>query len=238
MPLGELIGRGASSEVYAWTADTVVKLFVPQFEELANVELERTRAVHAAGPPCPAVHDIVEVDGRPGLILDRLTGPSLFFERGAASTLAHIHAELHDVAPRGLPQLADTLSSWGIEGMATGSSLFHGDLHPANVLRHDGRWHVIDWSNGHVAPPAADVACSVLSIGYRGMRGADASVDVHRRRVRAADRYLETYRSLRPEALADLPTWLTTIGRLLLDREPDTAFADELAVRWIDPSLH
>jgi aminoglycoside phosphotransferase (APT) family kinase protein len=103
------------------------------------------------------------------------------------------------------------------------------------VLRHGDRWLVIDWSNGHLAPPAADVACSVLAIGYRGMRDPDASLEWHRRRVRAAERYLETYRMLRPEALTDLPMWLSIVGRLLLAREPDTAFADEMRARWISP---
>jgi hypothetical protein len=78
------------------------------------------------------------------------------------------------------------------------------------------------------------VARSVLSIGYRGMRGPAVSADMHRLRVRAAERYLDTYRTLRPEALADLPLWLSTIGQLLLAREPDTAFAEELTARWID----
>jgi Phosphotransferase enzyme family len=183
----------------------------------------------------PRVHGMVEVDGRPGVIFDRLAGPSLFFERGAAATLAHLHVELHDLPPPVLPQLTDTLSSRGIVGMPRGRSVFHGDLHPANVLFDEGRWRVIDWSNAHLAPPAADVAGSVLSIGYRGMRGRAASLDWHRQRVRAAERYLDTYTTVRPEALADLPMWLSTIGRLLLAREPDTAFADELTERWIDP---
>src|SRR5215203_5764480 len=121
MPLGELIGRGVSSEVYGWTANTVVKLFKPQFESLAAGEFERTRAVHAADAPCPGVHGLVEVEGRTGLILDRLAGPSLLSERGSLSTLAHIHAALHDLPAPALPQLADTLSSWGIDG-AEGSA--------------------------------------------------------------------------------------------------------------------
>jgi hypothetical protein len=67
----------------------------------------------------------------------------------------------------------------------------------------------------------------VLSIGHRGMRGPAVFVDMHRLRVRAVERYLDTYRTLRPEALADLPLWLSTIGQILLAREPDTAFAEE-----------
>jgi Ser/Thr protein kinase RdoA (MazF antagonist) len=149
--------------------------------------------------------------------------------------LAHLHVELHELPAPELPQLNDTLAAWGITGTEPGRSLFHGDFHPGNVLRHEGRWQVIDWSNGHLASPAADVACSVLAIAYRGLRGADASLDAHRRRGRAAERYLDTYRTLRPTALRDLPMWLATIGRLLLSQEPDTAFADELTSRWIDP---
>jgi Ser/Thr protein kinase RdoA (MazF antagonist) len=233
--LGELVGWGVSSDVYAWTPGTVVKLLRPGFEALAAVEHERATAIHAAGAPCPAVHALVELDGRPGVVFDRLDGPSLLGERGAAATLAHLHVAVHDLPAPDLPQLADTLASWAIGGMESGRSLFHGDLHPGNVLRHADRWLVIDWSNGHLAPPAADVACSVLSIGYRGLHGPGASPEVLHRRVRAAERYLDTYRTLRPAALLDLPRWLTTIGRLLLEREPDLAFADDLRSRFIDP---
>ncbi|MET0325802.1 MAG: phosphotransferase [Ilumatobacteraceae bacterium] len=231
--LGELVGRGVSSDVHAWTEGTVIKLFRPRFEALAAVEHERSAAIHAAGAPCPAVHAMVRVDGRTGVVFDRLGGPSLLGERGAAATLARLHVELHDLPAPQVPQLSETLASWGIDGTEPGASLFHGDLHPGNVLRHGDRWQVIDWSNGHLAPPAADVACSVLAIGYRGVRAADASIEVHRRRLRAAERYLDTYRALRPSALHDLPTWLTTIGRILLEREPDLAFADEMTSRWI-----
>ena len=66
---------------------------------------------------------------------------------------------------------------------------------------------MIDWSNGHLAPPAADVACSVLSIGYRGTRSSDAAAST---RIvvapAAAERYLDTVpRASSGGALADLP---------------------------------
>jgi hypothetical protein len=235
--LGELVGEGVSSEVYSWTTGKVVKLFRPPFRGLAAVEHQRARAVHDAGAPSPGVHELVEVGGRRGVVFDRLAGPDLLGERGAMDALALLHAAVHDLpAPDrpDLPELADTLASRGIEGMERGSSLFHGDFHPGNVLHHHGRLLVIDWSNGHRAPAAADVACSVLSIGYRGVHGADASRHVHERRVRAAERYLDTYSARRPAVARDVPTWIAVIGRLLLEQEPDLAFADELAARWLE----
>ena len=218
--------QGVTSDVYAWTAGTVATLFKPRFEARAGIEYQRASAVHAAGAPRPAVHDMIEVDGRAGVVFDQLARPSLLGERDAAFTLAHLHVALHDLPPPDLPQLADTLASRGIDGRAYGRSLFHGDLHPGNVLRHTDRWHVIDWSNGRPVPAAADVACSVLAIGYRSLHGTEASPDVHRRRVRAAERYLDTYRALSPAAMRDFPDWIDPIGRLLLTQEPDLAFAD------------
>src|SRR6185503_1171948 len=85
--LGELIGQGVSSEVYAWTPGTVAKLFRPQFRALAGVEYERARGAHAAGASCPAVHELIDVGGRPGVVFDRLDGPSLFAERHSVTEL-------------------------------------------------------------------------------------------------------------------------------------------------------
>jgi Ser/Thr protein kinase RdoA (MazF antagonist) len=231
---GELVGEGVSSTIHAWGEGRVVKLFRPGFEDLAAVELERARAVHEAGVPSPAVHELVEVDGRPGVVFDRLDGPSLLRSRDAGPLTAQVHVEVHGLSVPGLPQLADTLAGRGISGLDAGRAVFHGDLHPGNVLRHGSRWCVIDWSNAHLAPPAADVACTMLAIGYRALPASRADEEVHRRRMSVADRYLGAYRERRPGALHDLATWMAVIGRLLLEQEPDTAFADELRARWLE----
>ena len=235
--LGDELGRGVSSRVYAWGDGRVVKVFEPEFASLAPTEAERAAAVHRAGVPSPAVHGSVDVDGRVGIVFDRLDGPSAMREPGAGELVARLHVAVHDVdvgAADGLPQLADTLSGMGAPGLRAGHAVFHGDFHPGNVMRHRGTWTVIDWSNAHLAPPAADVACSVLAIGFRGLRDdhPDAARH-HRRRLRVADEYLATYRALRPSAVEDLLVWTTVIGRLLLEREPAIAYADELRARWI-----
>lgn len=236
--LGELVGAGASSTVHAWTPGRVVKLFRPGFEAQAAGEARRARALAAAGVPCPAVHELLEIDGRIGIVFDRVHGRSALGRRDGAAITARVHVDLHDViAPEDLPRLVDTLAERGITGLPDGDRVYHGDFHPGNILHDGAGWSVIDWSDAHRAHPAADVACSILAIGYRGLRDGPTADDAHRRRARAADHYLDTYAALRPRVLDDLHRWTSAIGTLLLELEPDTAFADDLRRRWITPEV-
>ena len=76
--LGEKIGEGAFADVHAWAPGQVVKLFkagVPR--RLGWHEARMTRAVFAAGAPAPEVFGEVTLDGRFGIVLPRLDGPTL-----------------------------------------------------------------------------------------------------------------------------------------------------------------
>ena len=237
---GELLGAGATCRVYEWGTDQVVKVYRRAFASLAAVELERAGAIHLAGVPSPAVHGVVAIDGRAAVLFDRVEGSSLLDElfAGTRTTAevgqmtAELHVEIHDHHVGGLPQLADTLAQRGIAGLPHGAAPFHGDFHPANILKHGERYVTIDWSNAHLAPPAADVACSRLAIGYRGLRADHPDLDqVRRTRREIADAYADAYRAARPDVFDDVPKWFAAIGRLLLEQEPDTADADELRAR-------
>lgn len=233
--LGERIGWGGTCDVHDWGGGLVVKLFKPEFDHLAAMEAERASAVHSAGVPCPAVHDLVTVNDRIGLVFDRVAGPWALGWPDAAAITARVHVAIHDVeAPAALPRLTDRLADLGVYGLPDGDRIFHGDLHPGNVLADGDSWSVIDWSGAHVGPLTADVASSVLTIGYRGLRDGPKAMAVHELRIRAADSYLRHYTALRPGSLDDLRRWTTAIGTLLLEIEPDTAFADDLRQRWID----
>src|SRR2546430_14653222 len=113
--LSELVrlGAGREAEVFALDADRVLRL---AFSESQREDMKREalvlEAAHAAGAPVPAVHQAVTIDGRPGLIVDRLDGPDLlamlgrrpWLVRSVANTLGRVHAHLHRVAaPRELP---------------------------------------------------------------------------------------------------------------------------------------
>ena len=71
---GKLIGKGFTAQVYAWGDGRVLKLF-ESWRPAAKVEREFTitRAVHAAGLPVPAAHELVEVHRRPLGVVGSIT---------------------------------------------------------------------------------------------------------------------------------------------------------------------
>src|SRR5262245_58278732 len=119
-----LVGKGFCSDVYAWGHGRVLKLFhrwIPRTR--AEQECAATRAVHAAGVPAPAAFEVIEVEGRCGIVLERIDGVSLLGHTqgrpwaifGAVRLLAELHDRIHrSPAPAGLRALRDRLAA-GIE---------------------------------------------------------------------------------------------------------------------------
>src|SRR5258707_8850866 len=76
--LGEKINQGGTADIHAWAPGQVVKLFKEGFPpQLGQQEARMTRAVFAAGAPAPEVFGEGTLDGRFGIVLGRLDGPTL-----------------------------------------------------------------------------------------------------------------------------------------------------------------
>lgn len=170
---GALIANGRTAEIFAWGQDetAVLKLFRPEFNaDTANYEVRVARAVSAAsggaGAPtfsAPAVLDVVQVEGRTGIIYERAHGLTLYawwlqrpFRRlfSAAHHMAEIHAAMHSAPLAGagdLPRqrerlakkihraalLSDTLkarAAAALNNLPEGAALCHGDFHPLNII--------------------------------------------------------------------------------------------------------
>lgn len=185
--LGEKIGEGGFSEVYAWAPGQVVKLFKRGVsQQLSQHEAQKTRAIFAAGAPAPDVLDEVTLEGRFGIVLQRLDGPTLLqLSRSGAMTtaqtgavLASLSMAIHRVSP---PREALFLRDWLgalqlsggmvpepiatgilalIERLRPGDGLCHGDLHPGNVIMTAEGPRVVDWTSAVRAPAAFDLACT------------------------------------------------------------------------------
>lgn len=75
IPLDQPIAYGRTAEIYAWQHDHVIKLFHDWFSlENIQYELRLASAVHASGLPVPAVGSIIQVNGRNGLLYQRVDG--------------------------------------------------------------------------------------------------------------------------------------------------------------------
>ena len=185
--LGGKIGEGAWSDVHAWAPGQVVKLFKAGFTRRHSWwEARMTRAAFAAGAPAPEVFDEVTVEGRFGVVLQRLDGPTLLqLSRSGAMTpeqtgaiLATLAISVHRTAPPPdvlplrdteagssrlsggmLPEHIATGILTLIERLAPGDGLCHGDLHPGNVIMTADGPRLIDWGGATRAPAGLDLAC-------------------------------------------------------------------------------
>ncbi len=189
---GRLIGRGQSGEVFWLDERRVLKLFFPHVA-LHTVEREQiaSAAAHARGLLVAEPFEIVRVDDRYGLIVQRLDGPVLLRKVGKrplGMTLAlialarwqsRLHAQPVDAALPSLRavldnQLASSIADRRAVAAATriaidggaGDRLCHGDLHFGNIIATPQGLAAIDWAKANIGVPEADVARSELLIRY------------------------------------------------------------------------
>jgi hypothetical protein len=181
-----LVDKGFCSDVYAWGPGRVLKLVHgADAGERADREFTATRAVHGAGIPAPAAYEVVEVEGRRGIVFERIDGVSLLKYTqarpwtifGAVRLLAELHAQIHRcTAPAGLPTLRERIAvrieasdspeadkHAALERLADlpdGTALCHGDFHPDSLLLTARGPIVIDWSSASRGDPLGDVACT------------------------------------------------------------------------------
>lgn len=188
------IAEGRTAEIYAYGAGRILKLLRPGFPPgLIQQEQFITTAIVQAGIAAPKIYGVTEVDGRPGIIYQRIDGPSLLGVmeqqplrlRQHAALLARLHADLHTHsypnAPQGttrqkhilarqiqaaqvLPEAVRSAVLALLERLPDGDTLCHNDFHPLNVLMGPDGPVTIDWESLSLGSPCADVARSSLTI--------------------------------------------------------------------------
>jgi uncharacterized protein (TIGR02172 family) len=184
----ELLGVGRTAEVYAYGEGKVLKLYMGWMpHDAIEKEFANNRYVAALGVNAPEAFDLVEVEGRRGIVFRRLSGSSMLkviaakpWRIGAeAIRLARSHADLHAVAAadgmksqvdeishniRATPFLSDDEKSRVLTYLASlplGDKLCHGDYHPGNIII-DHQYWIIDWMVACSGNPACDVARTML----------------------------------------------------------------------------
>jgi Ser/Thr protein kinase RdoA (MazF antagonist) len=186
------VAQGREAEMFAWGDGKVLRLLRPGFNPATlETEVRGLELAHKHGVPVPQPGERVSIDGRSGVVLERIEGTDLLTELGrapwtvfrAARMCGSVHAQMHGcrVDDEQLPtlrsklalQLASPLVPPELAGIARkrldqlpdGAVLCHYDFHPANVIRGPQGPVVIDWPNATRGAPEADIARTLLLLG-------------------------------------------------------------------------
>lgn len=246
---GRLIGQGRTAEIFEWKDNQVLKLFLEGFPAAGvKREAQVTEAVHKAGLPVPAVEGVVEVDGRVGIVFERVEGPTMLEDMMSqpwklaryARMMAELQAEMHSREIAALPSLREDLE--GVVGsqarmpenvrhiledalqLPDGNTVLHGDFHPENVIMSSRGPVIIDWSEAKRGNPLADAARTWFLLRMAApLPGTKMQWLIKLIRRWFYSMYSKHYRELRPYSEQELTAWRLPViaARLFFDSIPE-----------------
>lgn len=244
------LAEGRTAEIYAWNDHQILKLYRDWCpSDWVEYESRIARAVYDAGVPSPATGDIVDMQGRRGLLYERLEGISMLQDLNGrpwtflkhARALAELHVKINELSIEGLPSYKDGLEysirrashlsddlrdkALGLlEALPDGKQVCHGDYHPGNVLITKRGLVAIDWMTARSGSRWADVSRTnlLLSIGVKGV-GRQVKPFVRMLVGLFHRSYLARYIALSPDSQQELERWtpVAAAARLNEDIAPE-----------------
>lgn len=188
--LGIRLGSGRAAEVFEFGTGRIIKLLrEPGTGESLNREAAAQTAAREAGVAAPAVFGLEQVDGRHGIVMERIEGLDglTAIDRkpwrvwAVGRDVGRLHRQLSQVsAPQGLRTVRQIVtdrieSSPRVPASARerlrriaslapdGDRLCHLDFHPGNVIESPAGPVVIDFANAASGHPTADHARSLMT---------------------------------------------------------------------------
>ncbi len=242
MEKGRFLGNGVTSEVYKWGQDKVLKLFFEKYstDDWVNHEADVGHMVHQAGIDTPAVYDKVEIDGRKGIIYQRIYGKSITEQLMTEpwnlyyyiQRMADLQFNIHAFSSNGLLSQKERFtfmigcSSYLLgdrearileymESLPAGTSICHGDLYFNNIIVSGAKLVPIDWNGAYIGNPLGDVARTYLMINSptvpAGMPEAFAMFFCYPKYL-ASCTYLNAYLKLTDAKFEDIDAWMLPVA--------------------------
>jgi uncharacterized protein (TIGR02172 family) len=248
----QLIGEGNTAEVYSWKEGQILKLFRKEFPRNGiEKEYRVSREVEKLGLPIPKAIELVEYNGRTGIVYQRITGESLlkivttkpWSSKKYMKQLARLQYEMHQCRADGLASYKEALR-WNInhtgalsdskkqeillilDQLPEGDSLCHGDFHPGNIIKTKEEYVVLDWMTAVSGCPSIDVARTMLLIKDAALPGNIPAVVkkiIGIMRGRMMKSYLRSYKKLSGMTQEEIDCWrLPILAARLIEWIPDT----------------
>ena len=255
--LGPKLADGRTAEVFAWGENQVLKLYREGWtRRTAEYEHRLAKASEQTGYRVPHVREIVEVDGRAGIVYQRIEGETMlgrFLKQpyrlvGFSRQMADLHVEMHAKDAQNLEPVTERLAGKidAVEALdhATKQLIFehlfslpqdtkllHGDFHPDNIMLTADGPVIIDWIDATLGHPLADAARTAVLARF----GVPPEEKVGRLMFQTMGRiYLRRYFRHSPYTRRDLQNWLLPVAagrlseRIPHEAEPVLAFVKEL----------
>ena len=240
------IAQGRTAEIYLWDEHHVLKLYRDWCPaDWAEYEARIAGAIYEAGIPSPAMGEMIEVNGRRGLIYERLEGISMLQDMNArpwmllkhARSLAELQVEINQQSITGLPSYINRLrydirnthhlsedlrekALATLDALSDGQRVCHGDYHPGNVIITKAGPIVIDWMTACTGRPWTDVARTSLILNIGAKAAGEQVTPFIRTAIKLFHRtYLNRYRTLFPDTENELNRWRSVIAAARLNED-------------------
>lgn len=182
----KLITKGNTAEIFQYDDNLICKLFYLGYPKIyIEHELDNSKAVFHLGIQTPMVYKLIHIDGRDGIVYDKIIGEELSAKIYGANEeeqtrwvnrFTDFHKELLEHRIDNVMDYKDFLRMFAadseemiakINGLADGNCLLHGDFHPANVMVDaDEHLTLIDMMNVCKGPALYDVARTYFLLGH------------------------------------------------------------------------
>jgi uncharacterized protein (TIGR02172 family) len=256
------IAEGRTAEIYLWDDEHVLKLYRDWCPvDWVEYEAQIARAVYAAGIPSPEAGEIIEVNGRRGLIYERLEGVSMLQDMNArlwtllkhARSLAELQVEINEKSIAGLPSYKDRLRHdinntphllpelrekvlAVLASLPDGKNVCHGDYHPGNVILTKNGPIAIDWMAASLGSPWTDVARTNLLLSIGAKRAGRQVSAIIRAVISLYHRtYLKRYFALHPDKEQETDRWTPVIAAARLSE--DISAEREALIKIVEEGL-
>ncbi len=197
----ERIGAGACGEVYRLDDETIIKLYYPRVKkEEIEREKELSKKAFVMGVPTAISYDIVEADGRTGVVYELINSKTLgeLIRENPDKVdeyidmYADVCKQVHSIeaTDTSLPSFkdinrADIPNITGLSDEELGIlnefldmvpdrlNCLHGDLNINNIMVQDGECCLIDMGEFSVGSPMFDISRILFSMHYAADNEAD-----------------------------------------------------------------
>lgn len=242
MKKGLPIGQGKTADVFAWGDNELVKLFKKGYSTaLIKNEAAISQKVYELSLPVPAFSGAVEIEGRRGLVFERVKGAllvKLMADNPAnlanyAKMMAELHFEIHKHHVPELPfygaQMATAIKAHQtlvpeekvslleeLHRRAEDDTLCHGDFHPYNILISARGPVIIDWGNAGRGNQVSDAGLTSLGLKIGKLPEYESQTAVLEScRLSLRQVYLAEYLRLSSLAAEDIASWEEYLNRLI-----------------------